>query len=116
MQPEILDALYRLIGEYGWNWGMARNLINRQFGTNYTIKELQRFYMRRPRPKPDTVSDKRIMENPRRAAFTARWGFLIAACRPCSGQMSNSSQSSSSDRPQMNGSVIASSTECASTA
>lgn len=55
MQPEILDALYRLIGEYGWNWGMARNLINRQFGTNYTIKELQRFYMRRPRPKPDTV-------------------------------------------------------------
>ncbi|MFR6425068.1 MAG: hypothetical protein ACLUNO_05535 [Oscillospiraceae bacterium] len=35
MQPEILDALYRLIGEYGWNWGMARNLINRQFGTNY---------------------------------------------------------------------------------
>ena len=54
MQPEILDALYRLIGEYGWNWGMARNLINRQFGTNYTIKELQRFYMRRPRPKPDT--------------------------------------------------------------
>ena len=48
MQPEILDALYRLIGEYGWNWGMARNLINRQFGTNYTIKELQRFYLRRP--------------------------------------------------------------------
>lgn len=55
MQPEILDALYRLIGEYGWNCGMARNLINRQFGTNYTIKELQRFYMRRPQPKPDTV-------------------------------------------------------------
>ena len=50
MQPEIRDVLYRL-----WNWGMARNLINRQFGTNYTIKELQRFYLRRPRPKPDTV-------------------------------------------------------------
>ena len=43
MQPEILDVLYRLVGEHGWNWGMARNLINRQFGTNYTIKELQRF-------------------------------------------------------------------------
>lgn len=55
MQPEILDVLYRLVGEHGWNWGMARNLINRQFGTNYTIKELQRFYLRRPRPKPDTV-------------------------------------------------------------
>ena len=40
MQPEILDVLYRLVGEHGWNWGMARNLINRQFGTNYTIKEL----------------------------------------------------------------------------
>lgn len=55
MQPEIRDVLYRLIGEHGWNWGMARNLINRQFGTNYTIKELQRFYLRRPRPKPDSV-------------------------------------------------------------
>ena len=55
MQPEILDVLYRLVGEHGWNWGMARNLINRQFGTNCTIKELQRFYLRRPRPKPDTV-------------------------------------------------------------
>ena len=52
MQPEILDVLYRLVGEHGWNWGMARNL---QFGTNYTIKELQRFYLRRPRPKPDTI-------------------------------------------------------------
>lgn len=55
MQPEIFDVLYRLVGEHGWNWGMARNLINRQFGTNYTIKELQRFYLRRPRPKPDSV-------------------------------------------------------------
>ncbi len=55
MQPEIRDVLYRLVGEHGWNWGMARNLINRQFGTNYTIKELQRFYLRRPQPKPDTV-------------------------------------------------------------
>ena len=54
MQPEIRDVLYRLVGEHGWNWGMARNLINRQFGTNYTIKELQRFYLRRPQPKPDT--------------------------------------------------------------
>ena len=42
MQPEILDVLYRLVGEHGWNWGMARNLINSQ-------------YLRRPRPKPDTV-------------------------------------------------------------
>ena len=25
MQPEILDVLYRLVGEHGWNWGMARN-------------------------------------------------------------------------------------------
>ena len=45
MQPEIRDVVYRLVGEHGWNWGMARNLINRQFGTNYTIKELQRFYL-----------------------------------------------------------------------
>lgn len=22
MQPEILDVLYRLVGEHGWNWGM----------------------------------------------------------------------------------------------
>ena len=61
MQPEILDVLYRLVGEHGWNWGMARNLINRQFGTNYTIKELQRFYLRLTR-----FLNKCIVRNPRR--------------------------------------------------
>ena len=55
MQLEILEVLYLLVGEHGWYWCMARYLFNRQFGTNYTIKELQRFYLRRPRPKPDTV-------------------------------------------------------------
>lgn len=55
MQPEILDALYRLVGEHGWNWGMARNLINRQFGTNYTIKDLQKYYLHPPRPRTGTI-------------------------------------------------------------
>ena len=99
MQPEILDALYRLIGEYGWNWRAISSTANsapttRSKNCSGSIcaargQNLTRFL------------DKRIMENPQRAAFTARRGFLIAACRPCSGQMSNSSQSSSSDRPQL---------------
>lgn len=82
MQPEILDVLYRLVGEHGWNWGMARNLINRQFGTNYTIKELQRFYLRRPRQNLTRFSNKRIIQNPRRrysphaGDFSLFTGFL----------------------------------------
>ena len=55
MQPEILATLHRLIDEHGWNWGMARNLINRQFGTSYSIKELQAIYLHRTRYKTETA-------------------------------------------------------------
>ena len=30
--------MYRMICKYGWGWGMTCNIINRQYGTNYTVK------------------------------------------------------------------------------
>mgnify|MGYP000833594321 CR=1 FL=1 len=46
MTPEIYDAMYRMIFTYGWNWGVTRGLINRRFGTNYTVKEFKELFRR----------------------------------------------------------------------
>ena len=46
MQTEIYSVMYRLVHKYGWNWGITRGLINRQFGTNYTADELKELYRR----------------------------------------------------------------------
>lgn len=48
----MLEALRRYIQDYGWNWGIVHSLINRIFGTDYTLEELQHFYMRRAWPQP----------------------------------------------------------------
>lgn len=52
MESEMLEALRRYIQDYGWNWGIVHSLINRKFGTDYTLKELQHFYMRHAWPQP----------------------------------------------------------------
>lgn len=49
---EMLEALRRYIQDYGWNWGIVHSLINRKFGTDYTLEELQHFYIRRAWPQP----------------------------------------------------------------
>lgn len=48
----MLEALRRYIQDYGWNWGIVHSLINRKFGTDYTLEELQYFYIRRAWPQP----------------------------------------------------------------
>ena len=52
MESEMLEALRRYIQDYGWNWGIVHSLINRKFGTDYTLEELQHFYIRRTWPQP----------------------------------------------------------------
>ena len=47
MESKMLEALRRYIQDYGWNWGIVHSLINRKFGTDYTLEELQHFYIRR---------------------------------------------------------------------
>ena len=47
MESKMLEALRRYIQDYGWNWGIVHSLINRKFGTDYTLEELQHFYFRR---------------------------------------------------------------------
>lgn len=44
----MLEALRRYIQDYGWNWGIVHSLINRKFGTDYTLEELQHFYNAAP--------------------------------------------------------------------
>ena len=51
MQPEIYAALYRMIFTYGWSWKLACGVLNRRFGTGYTVRELQRQYCRYRREK-----------------------------------------------------------------
>ncbi len=46
MQSEIYSAMYRMICKYGWNCGLTRGLINRRFGTNYTVKEFKELFRR----------------------------------------------------------------------
>lgn len=46
MQAEIYSIMYRMIHKYGWNWGITRGLINRRFGTNYTVKEFKELFRR----------------------------------------------------------------------
>lgn len=41
---EILSSVTRYIDRYGWSWNLARRLVNRRFGTDYTEKELKRLY------------------------------------------------------------------------
>ena len=41
--PEfILPTLTRYIDGYGWSFNIARRLINRTFGTEYTDRQLKR--------------------------------------------------------------------------
>lgn len=46
VQPEIYSVMYRLVHKYGWNLGLTRGLINRRFGTNYTVKEFKELFRR----------------------------------------------------------------------
>lgn len=46
MKAEIYDAMYRMIFDYGWSWKLACGVLNRQYGTTYTVRELQRQYGR----------------------------------------------------------------------
>ena len=43
-EKEVLSAVARYIDRYGWSWNMARRLVNRTFGTDYTEKQLKRMY------------------------------------------------------------------------
>ena len=38
MESKMLEALRRYIQDYGWNWGIVHSLINRKFGTDYTLE------------------------------------------------------------------------------
>lgn len=46
MQPEIYSTMYRMICKYGWGWGTTCNIINYQYGTNYTVKEFKALFRR----------------------------------------------------------------------
>ena len=48
----MLEAMRRYIQDYGWNWCIVHSIINRKFGTDYTLEELQHFYIRRAWPQP----------------------------------------------------------------
>lgn len=45
VQPEIYGAMYRMICDYGW--GVSCNIINRKYGTNYTVKEFKALFRQR---------------------------------------------------------------------
>ena len=91
MESKMLEALRRYIQDYGWNWGIVHSLINRKFGTDYTLEELQHFYIRRAWPQPGkarTVSKSPHSQPPRRAALAASRVLFIAAAplaAPCRG-------------------------------
>lgn len=46
MHPEIYNAVRRMICDYGWGWGMTCSIINRKYGTNYTVKEFKKVFLR----------------------------------------------------------------------
>ena len=35
-----------MIHKYGWGWGMTCGIINRQYGTNYAVKEFKALFRR----------------------------------------------------------------------
>ena len=45
-EPDILAAAYRYVDRYHWSWNMARRLINRCFGTDYTDAQLKKLCRR----------------------------------------------------------------------
>ena len=67
MESKMLEALRRYIQDYGWNWGIVHSLINRKFGTDYTLEELQHFYIRRAWPQPGKARVLFIAAAPRAA-------------------------------------------------
>lgn len=44
MDETLIELLLRCIDEYGWSWGIVRKIINRQYGCQYTLRELQQLY------------------------------------------------------------------------
>lgn len=51
-EKEILSTLTRYIDGYGWGFNMARRLINRTFGTEYTDKQLKKLYEKNKEAMP----------------------------------------------------------------
>lgn len=43
-QAEVLAALERYVDGYHWSWNMARRLINKYYGTQYTESDLKKLY------------------------------------------------------------------------
>lgn len=41
---QICIELQRLVGEYGWGWGIVRRIINDRHGTAYTVQQLKKLY------------------------------------------------------------------------
>ena len=54
MDEQVHAALVRYVGRYGWSFNLARRLINRYFGTEYTEKELKQLY-RQIQPKGQSL-------------------------------------------------------------
>lgn len=45
MASEALRSdLVRYVREYGWNWGIVRELINKRHGTDYAAEQLKALY------------------------------------------------------------------------
>ena len=40
----ILSTLSRYIDRYGWSFAMSTRIINRYYGTEYTLRELKMLY------------------------------------------------------------------------
>lgn len=40
----VLPVLVRYIDRYGWGWSISRRIINRYYGTEYTLNQLKRLY------------------------------------------------------------------------
>lgn len=40
----LMGDLDRYLGEYHWSWGLVHKLVNRWYGTAYTISDLKRLY------------------------------------------------------------------------
>lgn len=52
IDEEIPSTLTRYIDGYGWSFNMARRLINRTFGTEYTDKQLKKLYKKNKEDMP----------------------------------------------------------------
>ena len=51
-EKEIPSTLTRYIDGFGWSFNMARRLINRTFGTEYTDKQLKKLYKKNKEDVP----------------------------------------------------------------